>query len=116
MSIISNNRLLCVDCPIKNTQIFCSFGSKILSKRTGIILNDQMADFSTIEKNNEFDLPPSPANFIKPGKRPLSSMCPMIILDQNGDVIFVSGSAGGSKITSAMAYVSLFQFISAKYK
>lgn len=69
-----------------------------------------MDDFSIYGRKNDFGLRPSPANFIKPGKRPLSSMCPNIILDQNGDVVFVSGSAGGSKIVTAVAYVSKFEF------
>lgn len=92
---------------MKTYAFFFSFGSKIISKRTGIILNDQMDDFSTPGKSNGFDLPPSPSNFIKPGKRPQSSMCPAIVLDQNKDAVFVFGSAGGSKITTSVAYVSL---------
>ena len=40
-----------------------------------------------------------------PGKRPQSSMSPIIALDGNGDVIFVSGAAGGSKIISVTALV-----------
>lgn len=76
-----------------------------MSKSTGILLNNQMDDFSTPGISNGFDLEPSPANFIKPGKRPLSSMCPMIILDENGDAIFVGGSAGGSRITTTNTHV-----------
>lgn len=85
-----------------------SFGSRVRSKSTGIILNNEMDDFSTPGKENDFGFQPSPANFIKPGQRPLSSMCPNIILDRNGDVVFVSGSAGGSKITTTVSFVSYF--------
>lgn len=85
-----------------------SFGSKIRSISTGIILNNQMDDFSTVGKNNNFQFRPSKANFISPGKRPLSSMCPIIVLDSNGDAVFVTGAKGGSKIITSVASVSLF--------
>lgn len=93
--------------------VFFRLGSKLLSKSTSILLNNEMDDFSTPGIKNDFGFEPSPANFIKPGKRPLSSMCPNIIVNQNGDVVFVSGSAGGSKITTTVSYVSLFVISSA---
>lgn len=82
------------------------FGSKIVSLRTGIVLNDGMDDFSTPGLRNLYGIPPSPANFIKPLKMPMSSMAPTILLDKNGDLELVFGAAGGSKITSSVAYVS----------
>lgn len=79
------------------------WGAGFQSNSTGIILNDSMDDFSQPETVNGFGLPPSKANFIKPGKRPMSSMTPVIVLDGNKNVVLVPGGSGGSKITTALA-------------
>ncbi|TKR89156.1 hypothetical protein L596_013300 [Steinernema carpocapsae] len=80
------------------------FGSRQRSAKLGIIWNDQMDDFSIPGVKNFFGFEPSPSNFIKPGKRPMSSMSPMIIYNRNsGDVKMSIGAAGGSKIISAVA-------------
>lgn len=73
----------------------------IRSPSTGIILNDEMDDFSTPGTINSYGLRASPANYIVPGKRPLSSMCPTVVTDRHGDVRIIAGSAGGSRITTA---------------
>ena len=66
-----------------------------------------MDDFSAPNVTNYFGIKPSSTNLIAPRKRPFSSMCPVIIIDGNGDTRLVVGGAGGSKITSATALVSL---------
>ena len=76
-----------------------------MSPSTGLILNNQMDDFNT-GKTNAFDLPPSHSNTIHPGKRPLSSMSPSVFIDKTG-VRLIIGASGGSKITTAVALVSL---------
>ena len=70
-----------------------------------------MDDFGTPGVVNIHGLPPSPANFIAPGKMPQSSMAPTIIVDENNDVQLMIGAAGGSQITSAVAYVSTEAFL-----
>uniref|UniRef100_A0AAG5DIH7 Gamma-glutamyltransferase n=2 Tax=Anopheles atroparvus TaxID=41427 RepID=A0AAG5DIH7_ANOAO len=85
-------------------------GAKIRSRSTGIILNDEMDDFSTPGAVNTYGLPASPANFIAPQKIPLSSMTPTIVTDRNGTVRMVLGGAGGSRITSATA-VMIFRYL-----
>lgn len=63
-----------------------------------------MDDFSNPGAPNYFGFAPSVSNLIRPGKRPLSSMSPLILYnDTSGDVKVVAGSAGGSRIITATA-------------
>lgn len=80
------------------------FGAGMTSKQTGIIFNSVMDDFSFPYFENYFGLPGSPNNEMRPEKRPLSSMSPTIIVDKEGDVKMVVGAAGGSVITSSVAW------------
>lgn len=54
-------------------------GAGILSPSTGIVLNNEMGDFSTPTNISPDKLPPAPTNFVQPNKRPLSSMTPIIV-------------------------------------
>ena len=90
------------------------FGSGIVSKSTGIVLNNQMDDFGIPGRPNVFGLKPSEANFISPGKKPLSSMSPIIVfLDEEsnpsvhslGTLFLVLGASGGPKIITAVLQV-----------
>lgn len=82
-----------------------SFGSGHTGRQTGILFNSGMDDFSTPGLKNYFGLPSSKPNYIKPGKRAMSSMTPTIVTDTDGDVKLIIGSAGGSKIISSVAWV-----------
>ena len=86
-------------------QILRSFGAGFASGQTGIILNNEMADFSPPDAFSFYGLPPSRANLIRPGKRPLSSMTPAVVVDSSGRVRLVVGAAGGIRITTSTAYV-----------
>lgn len=74
-----------------------------------------MDDFSTPGVVNSFNVPASPANYIFPHKRPMSSMSPAIIVDGNGDVRLLVGAAGGTKITTSVAAVRKNIFYINKY-
>ncbi|PQQ00314.1 gamma-glutamyltranspeptidase 1 [Prunus yedoensis var. nudiflora] len=84
------------------------FGAQILSSSTGIILNNEMDDFS-IPGNDSTVPPPAPPNFIRPGKRPLSSMTPTIVL-KDEQLKAVVGASGGAMIIAATAQVLLNHF------
>lgn len=73
------------------------FGSGFVAEGTGVLLNDEMDDFTAkVGAKNVFGLEDGQANIIEPGKRPLSSMSPSIIVTK--DKVAVIGSPGGSRI------------------
>ena len=83
------------------TTVNLLFGSHIMVPETGVILNNEMNDFSIPGASNAFGYIPSPANYIRPGKRPLSSITPTIVEHANGTLYFVAAAAGGSRIITA---------------
>ncbi|CAL4965251.1 unnamed protein product [Urochloa decumbens] len=90
------------------------FGAKVLSPSTGIVLNNEMDDFSVPAAGGRTppvgQLPPAPANFIAPGKRPLSSMTPLVIL-KDGQLAGVVGGSGGTNIIATVLQVFLNHFV-----
>lgn len=78
------------------------FGSQVLDPNTGVIFNDEMDDTSTPGVPNAFGLYPSPFNYPQPGKRPLSSISPVIIEDDQGNFKTLLGAAGGSRIPTSV--------------
>lgn len=86
------------------------FGSGVVAEGTGIVLNDEMDDFSAKPGvANMFGVVGSDANAIEPKKRPLSSMSPTV-LTKDGKVALVIGTPGGSRI-----FTSIFQVITNLY-
>jgi gamma-glutamyltranspeptidase/glutathione hydrolase len=84
-----------------------SYGSGIMADGTGILLNNQMDDFSAKPGTpNAYGLIGGEANAVEPRKRMLSSMTPTIVL-KDGAVHIVTGSPGGSRIITTVLQVVL---------
>lgn len=80
-----------------------SFGSKVIVPGTGVVLNNEMDDFSIAPNTpNAFGLVGSENNSIAPGKRPLSSMSPTLVLNDKQQPVLSCGAAGGPKIITAV--------------
>jgi gamma-glutamyltranspeptidase / glutathione hydrolase len=78
------------------------FGAKVTVPKTGVLLNDEMDDFTAkIGVPNLYGLVQGEANAIAPGKRPLSSMSPTIVT-KDGKPVMVVGTPGGSRIITAV--------------
>ncbi|SPJ72902.1 related to gamma-glutamyltransferase [Fusarium torulosum] len=88
------------------TTVNLIFGSFLMDNLTGVILNNEMNDFSIPGVPNEFGFAPAEANFIRPNKRPLSSCTPLIVSDKHNSLFAVIGAAGGSRIISATTQVA----------
>jgi gamma-glutamyltranspeptidase / glutathione hydrolase len=83
------------------------FGSLVCVPGFGFALNNQMDDFTTIPgQPNAFGLRQNDANLPEPGKRPLSSMSPTIVV-KNGKVVMIAGASGGPRIISATLQCTL---------
>jgi gamma-glutamyltranspeptidase / glutathione hydrolase len=79
------------------------FGAHLLAGDTGIVLNNQMDDFALApDTPNEFQLLGNAQNAVAPGKRPLSSMSPTLVLDGDAVKMVVGGAGGPSIITGTL--------------
>jgi gamma-glutamyltranspeptidase/glutathione hydrolase len=82
-----------------------SYGLGMVAQGTGVLLNNELDDFAAKpEAPNAYGLTGFEANAPAPGKRPLSSMTPTIVLE-NGKPILVTGSPGGSRIPTTVLQV-----------
>jgi gamma-glutamyltranspeptidase/glutathione hydrolase len=81
------------------------FGAQVMAPGTGFLLNDEMDDFTTIPGSaNMFGLRQGARNDIAPGKRPLSSMAPTMVM-KGGKLVMVLGSPNGPRIISVVSQV-----------
>ncbi|WP_347614012.1 gamma-glutamyltransferase [Comamonas thiooxydans] len=79
-----------------------NFGSGIVARGTGILLNNEMDDFSAKPGvANAYGLVGGDANAVQAGKRPLSSMTPTLVL-KDGKPVLVTGSPGGARIITTV--------------
>jgi len=80
-----------------------SFGSKVVIPGTGVIMNNEMDDFAAAPGvPNAFGLLGTEANSVAPGKRPLSSMSPTIVLKDNKPILAVGAAGGPTIITQTL--------------
>jgi len=83
------------------------YGAKVTIPGTGVVLNSEMDDFSALPGSpNYFGLVGSEANAIEPGKRPLSSMSPTIIVSKKENrPMMILGGSGGPRILTAVLQI-----------
>lgn len=90
------------------TTLNTTFGSGILVRGGGFLLNDEMDDFAPAGgKPNVYGLVGGEANAVRPGKRPLSSMTPTVVRAGGHANVIVIGSPGGPRIITAVTQVLL---------
>ena len=79
-----------------------SFGSGVTIPGTGILMNNQMRNFAYKYGDDSTESrASSPGNKFEPGKRPMSTMHPVMVFDKKGQLTLITGSPGGSQIPAA---------------
>ncbi|XP_029834141.4 scoloptoxin SSD14-like [Ixodes scapularis] len=83
-----------------------SFGARCIASSLGVILNNHMSEF-TLPRPQPLVLgyTPNENNYISPGKRPVTTMAPSLLLDRRGDAVLVIGASGGARIVSSASFV-----------
>lgn len=88
------------------TTVNLGFGAHLVAGRTGVLLNNQMDDFAAASNRpNAFGLVGTGANSVAPGKRPASSMSPLLAIAPDGSVLCVGGSGGPTIVTGVVQTV-----------
>jgi len=94
------------------TTLNASFGGGVLVRGAGYLLNNEIDDFALAPgAPNLYGLVGSEANAPGPGRRPLSSMTPLVLRDSGNTVALVLGSPGGPRIISALVQVLLRRLV-----
>lgn len=84
-----------------------NYGSGVVTEKFGVVMNDQMDDFATRPgEPNQFGLIQGSANEVLPGRRPLSSMTPVIV-ERDGEFAMTAGAPGGPRIISGVTQAVL---------
>lgn len=92
------------------TTVNLLFGARFTA--AGVVMNDEMDDFAReVGQANAFGLVGGAPNLPGPGRRPISSMSPSIVLSSGGDPLLCVGGAGGSRIITAVEQVALFSVL-----
>ena len=94
------------------TTLNLAYGNGIAIPGSGVLLNNEMDDFAAAPgAPNSFALVQGAANAIAPGKRPLSSMTPTLVLDRASEPLLALGSPGGSRIITTVFQVALNRLV-----
>jgi gamma-glutamyltranspeptidase/glutathione hydrolase len=91
------------------TTVNNAFGAKISGKTSGIVLNDELDDFTRQKDVTSFGLSQSP-NRPRPGARPVSSMTPTLVV-KDGKVVFALGGSGGQLIATNVTQLLLARLV-----
>jgi gamma-glutamyltranspeptidase/glutathione hydrolase len=92
------------------TTINNTFGSSIVAEGTGILLNNELEDFTPLEEAKIFGLNDGGPNRPRPRARPVSSMAPTIVLE-NGEPVLVLGGSGGTRIATGVSQAALARLV-----
>ncbi|KAK8782426.1 hypothetical protein V5799_016231 [Amblyomma americanum] len=94
-----------VDAIVVVSSINTAFGVMVASRSTGIILNNQMNDFSWPTTRDVHGFPPAKKNYIEGGKRPMPSLSPIIMVESSGGVLFLGTATGVANTASSLSQV-----------
>jgi gamma-glutamyltranspeptidase/glutathione hydrolase len=91
------------------TTVNTSFGAKLMAPNSGVLLNDELDDFTSSADARAFGLKESP-NRARPGARPVSSMTPTLVL-KDGKVVLAAGGSGGMTIAPNVSQVVMSRLV-----